>query len=92
MILDPPADEDESADEESGSWSDANGAWRLWDVYSADEVSDDSSAPEYDSLEACFGADVVAAPRVGLIPTLSPSAIRDPETNTLSHSQCRMVL
>jgi hypothetical protein len=60
MILDPPADEDESNDEESGFWSDANGAWRLWNVYSADEVSDDSSAPEYDSLEACFGADVVA--------------------------------
>jgi hypothetical protein len=63
MILDPPADEDESADEASCSWSEAHGAWRLWDVYSADEVSGDSSAPEYDSLEACFGADVVAALR-----------------------------
>lgn len=44
-------------------YSEHNGAWRLWDVYPADEASDASECPRYETLEACFGAALVRAHR-----------------------------
>ena len=45
-IYDPP---------KSPGWSDHNGAWRLCEVYPADEASDNSEAPEYASPSKAFG-------------------------------------
>lgn len=55
-IYDPPG-------RDGRGYSEHNGAWRLWDVFSADEASDATEAPRYDTLEACFGAALVRAHR-----------------------------
>jgi hypothetical protein len=55
-IYDPPG-------RDGAGYSDHNGAWRIWEVYPADQVSDRSEAPRFDSLEGAFGAALVRAAR-----------------------------
>jgi hypothetical protein len=43
---------DETYDEESGSWSDSNGAWLITEVFPDDEPRD--GRPVYDSIESAF--------------------------------------
>lgn len=57
-----PYDSDETSD--AGSWSEANGAYFLCDVFRV-EPDDMTSAPQYDSLEACFNAAELAKAREG---------------------------
>ena len=49
MILDPL---DEVYDEESGSWSESNGAWLIVEVFPDDEPREGTRV--YDSLDAAF--------------------------------------
>lgn len=49
---------------EYDSWADSNGAYLICEVFPVDDA--DPSAPEYDSLEACFGADELRLAREGL--------------------------
>lgn len=52
-VYDPPR---------SPGWSDHNGAWRLVEVFPADdEASERSTAPHYDSPAAAFGRQLVKA-------------------------------
>lgn len=42
--------------EDGRNWSEYNGAWFIVDVYPIDDdTRENSSAPEYESIEACFG-------------------------------------
>ena len=43
-------------DEDPGSWSDANGAWHVTEVFPVDESDTEGGAPRYESLEERFGA------------------------------------
>ena len=56
VIYDPP---------NGRGWSDHNGAWRLADVYPAGEITNDP--PHYDSLDAAFGRQLVAAHRKQIV-------------------------
>ena len=66
MFLDPPCEEtadgeypeiENPEDAEDGrNWSEFNGAWLIVDVYPIDdETRENSTAPEYESIAACFG-------------------------------------
>lgn len=56
-LYDPPG-------RDGAGWCDANGAWRIYEVYpAADAVSDRSECPRYGALEACFGSREVAIER-----------------------------
>ena len=55
-VLDPPGEEGEMDD--GGSWSDANGAWHITEVFPEDEPRD--GAPIYDSLEEAFSPELLA--------------------------------
>jgi len=58
MILDPL---DEVYDEESGSWSESNGAWLIVEVFPDDEPRE--GRPVYDSLNDAFeSADLALVP------------------------------
>lgn len=58
-IYDPPADETDSEDEESGSYSEFNGAWQIVEVFPYGGEPD-TSAPQYDSLESAISAETLA--------------------------------
>jgi len=47
----------ELEENDPGSWSDANGAWRICEVFRVDAADMSGRAPEYDSLSECFGTD-----------------------------------
>ena len=56
-LYDPPG-------RDGAGWSEHNGAWKIWEIYPAgDAVSDNNSAPHFDSLDDCFGRQLVAAAR-----------------------------
>jgi hypothetical protein len=66
-IVDDAPDEEYDSEEDAidaylendgGSWCDANGAWFILEVFPDDEPRD--SAPQYDSIEDCFSAELVA--------------------------------
>lgn len=67
MLLDPPDDDEigQEGEADNGSWSDANGAWMLAEVFQVteDDLPDQSDVygkKPYAGLTECFGADVVA--------------------------------
>jgi hypothetical protein len=64
MILDPPSDDtDEPAeDDDDNSWSYANGAWLIAEVFPSDYEgpADVYGKCIYKNLNECFGQDVVA--------------------------------
>lgn len=57
MLLDPPG-------RDGHGYSEHNGAWRLWEIYTVQgRVSERSECPQYDSLDECFGKAMVVAAR-----------------------------
>jgi hypothetical protein len=62
MVLNPPDDETESdddcdSDDDCGTWSDANGAWMICEVFPDDEPR--SGRMVYDSLSDAFDAHLI---------------------------------
>ena len=58
MILNPPPDSDEDECAEGESYSDANGAWLIVEVFPDDEPRE--GRPMYDSIDECFDAAELA--------------------------------
>ncbi len=55
VIHDPPG-------RDGAGWSEANGAWQIWEIFPVEE-DEHPERPSYDSLDECFSKRVVAIER-----------------------------
>lgn len=53
----PECESEDIEEVDNGTWSDANGAWLLCEVFPVDMEEERSSAPRYDSLADCFSKE-----------------------------------